>query len=103
MGCDSLTLGSLRTTDLTRGTPRVNERKGTKNKHVVRTYSPNPGLTRNELAIMITPLGSSAELISAAFINISVQDCRSEPISNTCRTARAPAQPPTKLNVATAF
>src|SRR6266567_742034 len=105
MSCEARTLGSRRRTDLTRGTARVNERMGTKNRHVVSTYNPNPGLIRNELAIRIRApnAGSSGELSSALFINFSAQGCRSEPISCTCRTAIAAKQPPTKLSVATAF
>src|ERR1700739_875596 len=105
MGCEIWTLRSFRITDLSRGTARVNERMGTKNRHAVSTYSPNPGLIRNELAIRIRApnVGSPGEVSDALLINFSVQDCTSKPISITCRTATAPKQPPARLNTGTAF
>src|SRR6266700_2246006 len=105
MDCEVRTLGSRRRTDLSRGMARVTARIGSKNRHVVSTYNPTPGLIRNELAIRTKAPnpGSPGEMTNALLINFSLQGCRSEPISLTCKTATAPKQPPTKLSVATAF
>src|ERR1700737_2604099 len=37
------------------------------------------------------------------FVIFSVQDCRAEPSSSTCRRATAPKQPPARLSSATPF